>query len=162
MCIWTFSRLRKCTKSLYVYVCVLEHNASTLELLRQMREKRRKKKKGEASEEETQLLKPCVQSADNQNRGWDPKCIMGDPTWLAVLLLSALSFSSLLWSVLAYFPEWRDAVMLTPPPGPSVISVCLCNKDWRIFGRYLGASWTQLSHVDMDHICTALVSALGS
>lgn len=83
-----------------------------------MREKRRKKKKGEASEEETQLLKPCVQSADNQNRGWDPKCIMGDPTWLAVLLLSALSFSSLLWSVLAYFPEWRDAVMLTPPPRP--------------------------------------------
>lgn len=96
---------RKCTKSLYVYVCVLEHNASTLELLRQMRERREKKEEGEASEEETQLLKPCVQSADNQNRGWDPKCIMGDPTWLAVLLLSALSFSSLLWSVLAYFPE---------------------------------------------------------
>lgn len=32
MCVWTFSRLRKkCTKSLYVYVCVLEHNASTLD-----------------------------------------------------------------------------------------------------------------------------------
>lgn len=81
---------------------------------------------------------------------------MGDLTWLAVLLLFALSFSSLLWSVLAYFPEWRDMAMLTP--AFLVISVCLCNKDWRTFDWYLGASWTELSHVDMDHICNALVS----
>lgn len=54
---------KKCTKSLYVYVCVLEHNASTLELLRKMRVT-----EGLAKEEKTQLLKPCVQSADNQNR----------------------------------------------------------------------------------------------
>lgn len=62
--------------------------------------------------------------------GWDPKCTMGDMTWLAVLLLFALSFSSLLWSVLACSPEWRDTVMLTP--GFLDISVCLCNKDWLI------------------------------
>lgn len=87
--------------------------------------------------------------------GWDPKCIMGDLTWLAVLLLFALSFSSLLWSVLAYFPELVDMVVLTP--AFLVISVRLCNKDWLIFDWYLGASWTELSHVDMDHICNALV-----
>lgn len=36
---------------------------------------------------------------------------MGDLTWLAVLLLFALSFSGLLWSVLAYFPEWRESLL---------------------------------------------------
>lgn len=44
-----------------------------------------------------------------------------------VLLLFALSFSSLLRSVLASFPEWRDTVMWTP--AFLVISVCLYNKD---------------------------------
>lgn len=48
-----------------MYVFVLEHNASTLEQLRKMKEKR---KTPGVSEGKTQLLKPCVQSADNQNR----------------------------------------------------------------------------------------------
>lgn len=35
--------------------------------------------------------------------------------------------------------------------------MCLCNKDWLIYDWILGASWTELSHVDKDHICNALL-----
>lgn len=58
---------KKCTKSLYVYVCVLEDNSSTLELYLDKRKEKRMAE-GWVIEEKTQLLKPCVQSADNQNR----------------------------------------------------------------------------------------------
>lgn len=74
-----------------------------------------------------QLLKPCVQSADNQNRT-RPKVHYGRYGMTCyVLLLFALSFFSLLQSVLASFPEWRDMVMLSP--AFLVISVCLYNQD---------------------------------
>lgn len=121
---------KKCTKSLYVYVCVLEHNASTLELLWKMRKKNIKSGQGFSKWGVNATFKAMCSERWQSDNGWDPKCTMGDMTWLAVLLLFALSFSCLLWSVQACSPERRDTVMLTP--GFLVISVCLCNNDWLI------------------------------
>lgn len=120
-----------------MYVCVLEYNASTLELLRKTKEKEGKKRKERPRVRWTRgkrnFSKPCVQSADNQNMGWDSKCTMGDLTWVAVLLLFALSFSSLLWSLLAYsFPESGDIMMLTPAFYTYYVCVSATRTDWSL------------------------------
>lgn len=70
-----------------------------------------------------QLLKPCVQSADNQNRNETQSALRDIWYDLLCALAVCFVFFSLLRSVLASFPEWRDMVMLSP--AFLVISVCL-------------------------------------
>lgn len=140
-----------------MYVYVLEHNASTLELLRKNERMEKNRKSGQGlGEWRGKLLKPCVQSADNQNRNETQSALW--EIWHDLLCSCSLLClsSSLLWSLLACSSESRDIMILTP--AFLVISVCLHDKDWLICDWYLGASWTELFHVDMDHISNALVS----
>lgn len=144
---------KQCTKRLFVRGCVLEHNASTLELLRH--EKREEDGRGVGWKRRKHNFQSHVFRALTIRTGTRTKVHYERSDGTSCAFAVCFVFLPLAL-VCASLPGRRHMVMLTA--AFLVRSTYLCNKDRWISDWYLGALWTERPHTDSNHIFKTLAT----